>query len=589
MAATNFTPIQLYRSSTAAAVPLAADLAAGELAINTTDEKLYFENASGTVKLLASSAATGGTFTTVTATTVVNGLGAVGTPSYTFTGDLNTGMWSPAADTIAFSEGGAEAMRIDSSGSVGIGTSSPAVRLELVTTSAGATAEVLRLNNPGGGVNTAAQIKFNAAGQNYASITGGFGAAAPQMTFNLPTSAGNYVWQQASTESMRLDAAGNVGIGTSAPTAKLDVAAAAFTGGPLIGARYNTTNLRMGIGIANANGFPFVGVNVNNAADDNGTFDINARAARLRMDSGTFQFETSSVSGTAGNAITWNTSAYIDASGNVGIGNTSPTCALDVTGQIATRGAVGGFVVVSRDGSGADWSLYNPSGDDLRIFGNSADRLTVTNAGDVGIGTSAPAVRLDVSGGGIRGQALDATGSPALFTSTGGGVLYHNGGGAVVLRAYANASGTAGELTFNTNAAERMRIDGSGNVLIGSTAASGLGTKTKFSTNGGAGAYNGSIGSVVGSGTGAIDTAIPINQYAGGAAVLLMASRNTSNGTNTDSAVYMVRFFYDGNNAPTTTFIAGTNFLTFGVSGSQTLTVTNAGGGNASYAWFGNK
>jgi hypothetical protein len=51
----------------------------------------------------------------------------------------------------------------------------------------------------------------------------------------------------------------------------------------------------------------------------------------------------------------------------------------------------------------------------------------------------------------------------------------------------------------------------------------------------------------------------------------------------------MIRFFYDGNNAPTTTFIAGTNFLTFGVSGSQTLTVTNAGGGNGVYAWFGNK
>jgi hypothetical protein len=53
MAQTGYTPIQLYSSSTASAVPLAADLAAGELAINTTDEKLYFKNASGTVKLLA--------------------------------------------------------------------------------------------------------------------------------------------------------------------------------------------------------------------------------------------------------------------------------------------------------------------------------------------------------------------------------------------------------------------------------------------------------------------------------------------------------------------------------------------------------
>jgi hypothetical protein len=60
MAASGFTPIQLYRTTTATAVPLAADLAAGELAINTTDEKLYFKNAAGTVKLLASNSATSG-------------------------------------------------------------------------------------------------------------------------------------------------------------------------------------------------------------------------------------------------------------------------------------------------------------------------------------------------------------------------------------------------------------------------------------------------------------------------------------------------------------------------------------------------
>jgi len=58
MAASGFTPIQLYRTTTAAAVPLAADLSAGELAINTTDEKLYFKNAAGTVKLLASNTTT---------------------------------------------------------------------------------------------------------------------------------------------------------------------------------------------------------------------------------------------------------------------------------------------------------------------------------------------------------------------------------------------------------------------------------------------------------------------------------------------------------------------------------------------------
>jgi hypothetical protein len=66
--------------------------------------------------------------TTATTSTlpVVHPLGAVGTPSITFTGDLNTGIYSPAADTIAFVEGGVEAMRIDSSSRVGIGTASPA-------------------------------------------------------------------------------------------------------------------------------------------------------------------------------------------------------------------------------------------------------------------------------------------------------------------------------------------------------------------------------------------------------------------------------------------------------------------------------
>jgi hypothetical protein len=45
-------------------------------------------------------------------------------PSITTTGDLNTGMWFPAADTIAFSEGGVEALRIDSSGNVLVGHTS---------------------------------------------------------------------------------------------------------------------------------------------------------------------------------------------------------------------------------------------------------------------------------------------------------------------------------------------------------------------------------------------------------------------------------------------------------------------------------
>jgi hypothetical protein len=57
MAQAGFTPISLYYSTTASAVPLAANLVPGELAINTADGKLYFENSSGVVTLLAQSSA----------------------------------------------------------------------------------------------------------------------------------------------------------------------------------------------------------------------------------------------------------------------------------------------------------------------------------------------------------------------------------------------------------------------------------------------------------------------------------------------------------------------------------------------------
>jgi len=58
MAQATYTPISLYYSTTAAAVPSAGNLVAGELALNTVDEKLYFKNSAGTVKLLASNAVT---------------------------------------------------------------------------------------------------------------------------------------------------------------------------------------------------------------------------------------------------------------------------------------------------------------------------------------------------------------------------------------------------------------------------------------------------------------------------------------------------------------------------------------------------
>jgi hypothetical protein len=66
---------------------------------------------------------TGGTLTTTNGgQTIEHAAGTASAPSITFTGDVNTGIFSPAADTIAFAEGGVEAARIDSSGRLLVGT-----------------------------------------------------------------------------------------------------------------------------------------------------------------------------------------------------------------------------------------------------------------------------------------------------------------------------------------------------------------------------------------------------------------------------------------------------------------------------------
>ena len=49
MAQTGFTPLSLYYSATATHVPLAANLVAGELAINTADGKLFYKDSSNAV------------------------------------------------------------------------------------------------------------------------------------------------------------------------------------------------------------------------------------------------------------------------------------------------------------------------------------------------------------------------------------------------------------------------------------------------------------------------------------------------------------------------------------------------------------
>jgi hypothetical protein len=169
----------------------------------------------------ALSAVSGGTVNgavTITGVTTVQA-GSAAAPAITTTGDTNTGIFFPAADTIAFSEGGAEAARFDSSGNLGIGTTAPGYRLEVKGPAA--TAGQLSIHDGTGDTvtsgNNAGSLLFQARDSSVRTIaeidgvhttTNGTGGAMVFQTRISDTLA----------ERMRIDSSGNLLVGKTVTT-----------------------------------------------------------------------------------------------------------------------------------------------------------------------------------------------------------------------------------------------------------------------------------------------------------------------------------------------------------------------------------
>jgi hypothetical protein len=115
--------------------------------------------------------------------------GSAATPAIRGT-DANTGIFFPAADTIAFAEGGTEVMRIDSSGNVGIGTSSTSVRLKVQA-----------------GSGSIAQFTNGSDADLFIKLSGGVSTITP--------STGVLAFGTSDTERARIDSNGNLLVGAT--------------------------------------------------------------------------------------------------------------------------------------------------------------------------------------------------------------------------------------------------------------------------------------------------------------------------------------------------------------------------------------
>ena len=415
------------------------------LTASTTPTLALTSTGVGTINNMSIGATTAstGAFTSLTASTTLSvtgvatfSAGAAGTPSITTTGDTNTGMWFPAADTIAFTEGGVESVRIDSSGNMGIGTASPTGKLHV-------SGFVLS-----GGQNYSA--RFSDAVNSTYSITHQSGLT------NLITDTA-MAFYTSNAEKMRIDTSGNVGIGTSSPSYKLQVSSTQGTQ-----AITSTTAGQASYLI------------LTNSADSS-----NSYVYVPNKQIGIVQADTSASSVVY--FSTQNTERMrIDSSGNVGIGTSSPS-ANSLT--IASKN------VVMTSGFGMSWNsgatqLAGYDTNVLQFITASAERMRIDSSGNVGIGTSSPASRLNIATGASASCTFTLTsnntgtgagdrGRLDFNSATNSGTAYQlgymdydrsDGTGTASYIAWANrVSGTV---------AERMRIDSSGNVGIGTTSPS---------------------------------------------------------------------------------------------------------------------
>lgn len=159
-------------------------------------------------------------------------------PAITFNADDNTGVFSPAADMLAFTTGGAERLRIYSNGKVGINTNMPNVQLEINSTDAVRIPVGTTSQRPTG---ANGYIRYNSEIQSFEGYGPGGqwgslgGVSDPvtstsitaQLTPNTHDSILRFYINGA--EQMRIDANSNVGIHTTTPTYDLTVAGTTST------------------------------------------------------------------------------------------------------------------------------------------------------------------------------------------------------------------------------------------------------------------------------------------------------------------------------------------------------------------------
>jgi len=321
---------------------------------------------------------------------------------------------------------GAERLRINYAGDVGIGTAAPAARLEVRDTSTVANTTESILSRHIGDLNFRLEARKGAAANGTGLVTGKFG-----MTYNGTENAminfhrgagstGGFLSFSTNdgTERMRIDGAGNIGIGTATPLAKLTVSGTstsemfvmnttAFGGNTGAFARFY--NAGTPTAANQVTGGILMGTNPSSGVYRTGA-QIEARSDAAWTDGSSHPSNLIFYTVPSGSTVVTER-MRIDPDGNLGIGTVNPTTKLEVNGATMVTGGANLSLkaasndpgdLIFTDASNVEYSrIYNTAGGaalHLSTGSTPTPRLTVTSAGNVGIATTAPSTTLHVNG-----------------------------------------------------------------------------------------------------------------------------------------------------------------------------------------------
>jgi len=282
----------------------------------------------------------------------------------------------------------------------------------------------------------------------------------------LNSQAGGIQLQSGTTSYVTMSASGTVGIGTTSPTARLDILTNSATG---------DNNIDRTVRFRADNGEQRFLFNVGRSGN----------AATLSMYN---EAESEKVK------ISTGSDSYFNG-GNVGIGTTSPTSPTSVTTFLAIEGTTAGIVLSDNGNAAYKWDIWNSGGGLFMKYNDTTFGVCQLSNGNVGIGTTSPSNKLDVQITTSNRTTLE----PVLSVSASGNGPYTGFGpkisfdsniyygaatgnpagiietayiGAVMGTTYATNS----DLVFATrdgatSVTEKMRILGNGNVGIGTISA----------------------------------------------------------------------------------------------------------------------